>query len=128
MTDQEQKISETKASTSEQSVEKPNENELNSSEQRSTRRSNVSEDIRYSTEQNDREKLLEKYDNYQVSSTNACNVRFLADHRQKQLLFGHPEGKSKHNRDLFFFKYYFRGKFKLAKIDQNIPCEHVRKY
>lgn len=98
MTDQEQQITETTTSASndeQQSVEnseKTKENESKPSEERSTRRSNISEDIRCSTDRNNRDKLMEKYENYQVSSTNACNIRFLADHRQKQSLFGRPEG------------------------------------
>lgn len=109
MTDQEQQqITETKISIVED--EKPNEIESNSSEQRPTRRSTVSEDIRYSTEQKDREKRLEKYDNYQVSPTNACNIRFLTDHRQKQSLFGHPEGIFKHRPNDFFLQIVFQRK------------------
>ena len=100
MTDQEQKITETTTSTSndeQQSVEnsektKENEPKSSESEERPTRRSTISEDIRCSTDRNDRDKLMEKYENYQVSSINACNIRFLADHRQKQSLFGRPEG------------------------------------
>ena len=51
------------------------------------------QDIRYSTEPNDREKLMEKYKNYQVSDTNACNIRFLTDNRQKKNILGRHEGK-----------------------------------
>ena len=121
MTDQEQQSTETKVSVPEdekpsvENLEKTNENEANSTEQRPTRRSVISEDIRYSSEQNDREKRLEKYDNYQVSQTNACNIRFLADHRQKQSLFGRPEGISKHRPNDFFPKTVFQRKIQTYK-------------
>jgi hypothetical protein len=64
-----------------------------SSENTETRRVTMPQDIRYSTEQNDREKLMEKYNNYQISDTNASNIRFLTDNRQKKNLFGRNEGK-----------------------------------
>ena len=64
-----------------------------SAEASATRRVNMPQDVRYSTEPNDREKLLEKYNTYEVSAINACNIRFLIDHRQKKLLLGHNEGK-----------------------------------
>ena len=56
------------------------------------RRIVMPQDIRYATEQGDRDKLLEKYNNYQVSDTNSCNIRFLTDHRQKKSLLGRNEG------------------------------------
>jgi hypothetical protein len=63
-----------------------------SNKQETTRRSTIPQDIRYATEQGDREKLMAKYNNYQVSDTNSCNVRFLTDHRQKKNLLGRNEG------------------------------------
>ena len=57
------------------------------------RRVMMPQDVRYSTEANDREKLLEKYNNYEESTINACNIRFLIDHREKKLLLGQNEGK-----------------------------------
>ena len=56
------------------------------------RRIHMPQDIRYSTEQGEREKLMEKYSHYQVSDTNACTIRFLMDHRQKRNLFDSHEG------------------------------------
>lgn len=115
MTDQEQQ--------SVRNAEKIEENESKSSEKCST----ISEDIRCSTERNDRDKLMEKYDNYQVSSTNACNIRFLADHRQKQALFGRPEGIHQMITSIMSC-FFLRGKLQLTNIDQNIQCEYVCKY
>lgn len=111
MTDQDQQSAET-AISSESEQPKPvadaqtlsasnNETKVDTSsavdskpaEASTTRRVNMPQDVRYSTEPNDREKLQEKYDNYEVSSINACNIRFLIDHRQKKLLLGHNEGK-----------------------------------
>ena len=95
MTDQEQQL------TTENPVEISNDDK-----KQSTSRTTMSQDIRYSTEPNDREKLIEKYNKYQVSDTNACNIRFLTDKRQKKLLFSRNEGKiiSEINiYDLFFF-------------------------
>jgi hypothetical protein len=104
MTDQEQQLPETIVSTENPveisnddqnpSSEKLKENEPNSSEQHSTRRITIPQDVRYSTEPNDREKLMEKYNNYQISDINACNMRFLTDNRQKKFLFGRHEGKT----------------------------------
>ncbi|CAF3338437.1 unnamed protein product [Rotaria sp. Silwood1] len=62
-----------------------------SNEQETTRRISLPQDIRYSTEQGDREKLMEKYNNYQISDKNFCNIRFLTDHRQKRNLLGRNE-------------------------------------
>ncbi len=128
MNNQEEESSETK-STSENSeiqttdenstlnndekIEKSNENEKScsspenkiSNEQEPTRRIIMSQDIRYSTEQGDRDKLIEKYNNYQVSDTNSCNIRFLTDHRQKKNLFGRNEGKD-FRKNLFPFFIY----------------------
>ncbi|CAF0953805.1 unnamed protein product [Rotaria sordida] len=83
-------------------IEKSNVNEKSSSsenntsnEQETTRRILMPQDIRYSTEQGDREKLMEKYNNYQISDKNSCNIRFLTDHRQKKnLLSRHEEENS----------------------------------
>jgi hypothetical protein len=70
-------------------VEKVKDDQSNSSEQCSTRPPTMSQDIRYSNEQNnDRE----KYNNYQISDINACNIRFLIDNRQKKSLFNQKEG------------------------------------
>ncbi|CAF3317372.1 unnamed protein product [Rotaria socialis] len=54
-------------------------------------RLSMPQDIRYSTEQSVREKLIEKYNNYQVSDKNSCNIRFTMDHRQKNNLLGRNE-------------------------------------
>jgi len=70
-----------------------------------TRRIVMAQDIRYSTEQGDRDKLIEKYNNYQVSDTNSCNIRFLTDHRQKKNLFGRNEGTD-FRKNLFLFFIY----------------------
>jgi len=108
MSDQEKQLIETTATVSSENLpttsndqlqssentEKLNENESNLSEQCTTRRITMPQDIRYSTEQNDREKLIEKYNNYQISDINACNIRFLTDNRQKKILFGRNEGKN----------------------------------
>ena len=56
------------------------------------RRAAMPQDIRYATEHDDRDKLLDKYNSYQVSDTNACRLRFLTDHRQKKNLLGRNEG------------------------------------
>lgn len=64
-----------------------------SSEQEPTRRIIMAQDIRYATEQGDRDKLLNKYNNYQVSDTNSCNIRFITDNRQKRNLLGRNEGR-----------------------------------
>ncbi|CAF4379911.1 unnamed protein product [Rotaria sp. Silwood2] len=67
-------------------------NDLNiSNEQETARKITMPQDIRYSTEQGDREKLMEKYNNYQLSDKNFCNIRFLTDHRQKKNLLGRSE-------------------------------------
>jgi hypothetical protein len=107
MSDQEQPLTETTVSSenpliisndenqSSDATEKPKENELNPSEsaQPVTRRITMPQDVRYSTEPNDRDKLIEKYNNYQVSDTNSCDIRFLTDNRQKKNLLGRNEGK-----------------------------------
>lgn len=62
------------------------------SEPEKPRRAAMPQDIRYATEHDDRDKLLDKYNNYQVSDTNACRLRFLTDHRQKKNLLGRTEG------------------------------------
>jgi hypothetical protein len=79
-----------KSDENEKSFSSSSENKI-SNEQETTRRIIMSQDIRYSTEQGDREKLLEKYNNYQVSDTNSCNIRILIDHRQKKNLLGRNE-------------------------------------
>lgn len=86
-----------------------------------TRRIVMAQDIRYSTEQGDRDKLIEKYNNYQVSDTNSCNIRFLTDHRQKKNLFGRNEGKDfLKNLFLFFHLFSIRRKFKFTFYCKNI--------
>ena len=57
-----------------------------------TRRMVMTQDIRYATEQGDREKLMAKYENYQVSDSNSCIIHFLTDNRQKKNLLGGNEG------------------------------------
>ncbi|CAF1252676.1 unnamed protein product [Adineta steineri] len=115
MSNQEQELPEAKiASENEttnenQSTNETNENEkssspssenkilnesTNSNKQEPTRRITFPQDIRYSTEQGDREKLLEKYNNYQVSDTNSCNIRFLTDHRQGKHLLGRHDDEN----------------------------------
>lgn len=71
-------------------------NEQQAAAATTTRRVIMPQDIRYSTEQGDREKLIEKYDNYQVSDSNSCIIRFLTDHRQKKNLLGRHEGTHSH--------------------------------
>jgi len=119
MSDQEQQLTETKVSDENlpitsndqnelsENTEKLKENESNPSEQCSTRRITMPQDVRYSTEQNDREKLMEKYDNYQISDTNACNIRFLTDNRQKKFLFGRNEGKINKEKKTTRFSFFF---------------------
>ncbi|CAF3426312.1 unnamed protein product [Rotaria sp. Silwood1] len=110
MTDQDQQLSETTVSSenttivsdnkdqSSENTEKLKENETTTSEQSSTHRITMPQDIRYTTEENDREKLMKKYNNYQISDTNACNIRFLTDNRQKKSLFGrHDEYSGLHS-------------------------------
>lgn len=76
-----------------ENTEKPKENQVKSSEQSSTPRITMPQDVRYATEPSDREKLIQTYNDYQISDTNACNIRFLTDNRQKKNLFGRNEGK-----------------------------------
>ena len=59
----------------------------NEVENTTTRQFKMPQDIRYSTEQDDRDKLMKKYENYQISDSKLCIVRFLIDHRQKRKLF-----------------------------------------
>lgn len=67
--------------------------DLNISTEQSVRtRISMPQDIRYAAEPDDREKIVEKYNNYQVSDTNACNIRFLTDNKQKRNLLGRNEG------------------------------------
>jgi hypothetical protein len=104
MSDQEQQLIETTVSSENLPTTSNDENQL-SDEQRSTCRITMPQDIRYSTEQHDREKLMEKYNNYQISDTNACNIRFLTDNRQKKFLFGRTEGKN--NKQIKFTIHFF---------------------
>ncbi len=91
-----------------ENIEKIKEDESNSSEQCSTRRLTIPQDIRYSNEQNnDREKLVEKYNNYQISDTNACNIRFLIDNRQKKSLLGRKEGIDTREKHHFLSLVFF---------------------
>lgn len=88
--------------SNDENIDKSDENEklpaasevkvANEQQQPATRRVIMPQDIRYSTEQGDREKLMEKYDTYQVSDSNSCTIRFLTDHRQKKNLLGRHEG------------------------------------
>src|SRR5689334_3997038 len=95
MSDQEQQITETIVSSESLPTVSNNQNQsTENTEEHSSCRITMPQDIRYSTEQNDREKLMEKYNNYEISDINACNIRFLIDHRQKKLLFGRNEGKN----------------------------------
>lgn len=71
-----------------------------------TRRVMMAQDIRYATEQGDRDKLMEKYENYQVSDSNSCIIRFLTDHRQKKNLFGRNEGTHSNNNHLFLIFFF----------------------
>lgn len=77
---------------SSENTEKPKENESIPPEQTTTRRSMMPQDIRYATDENDRNKLIKKYENYQISDVNACNIRFLTDNRQRKSIFGRNEG------------------------------------
>ncbi|UJR23375.1 hypothetical protein I4U23_026384 [Adineta vaga] len=93
MSEQENHQTETTVSSenpSSDNIEKSKENQVIVSEQRSqvTSRVTMPQDIRYSIEEDDRTKLLEKYNNYEISDVNACNIRFLTDNRQKNNLFG----------------------------------------
>lgn len=83
------------------------ENKISNEQEPTTRRIIMPQDIRYSTEQRDRDKLIEKYNNYQVSDTNSCNIRFLIDHRQKKNLLGRNEGTNLRNNLLFLSIFYF---------------------
>lgn len=65
--------------------------------QRPAGRLSMPQDVRYCTEQDDRVKLAEKYEQYKVSDVDACHVRFLTDNRQKRNLFGQNEGE-RHRR------------------------------
>ena len=82
-----------------ETVEKSTEEKSNATEDRPAeepvkpRRSVISQDIRYATEPDDQDKLLEKYQNYQTSEVNACQLRFLTDHRQKKNFIGRTDGK-----------------------------------
>lgn len=129
-----QTIDENQTTDNNEKIEKLNENEKSSSSPLETKISNEQEttttttrrivmpqDIRYSTEQGDRDKLVEKYNNYQVSDTNSCNIRFLIDHRQKKNLFGRNEGIN-FNMNLFIHSILilYRRKFKFSFHCQNI--------
>jgi hypothetical protein len=85
--------------------EKKIENDSNiSNKQEPTRRITMAQDIRYSTEQGERDKLTAKYNNYQVSDINSCNIRFLTDHRQKKNLLGRNEGTNL--KKILFFLFF----------------------
>ena len=100
-------------SNADKQIEKSNTNERSSSEyvnsndltvsneQETTVRITMPQDIRYSTEKGDQEKLMEKYNSYQVSDKNSCNIRFLIDHRQKRNLLGRNEGRDLKNGEFF---------------------------
>ena len=71
-------------------------------EQETKRRMKMPQDVRYATEQGDRDKLAEKYELYQVSDTNACNIRFVIDQRQKKNLLGRHEGNGRRQEGHLF--------------------------
>jgi hypothetical protein len=143
MSNQEQEIIETKSvsenseiqttdenptTNNDEKIEKSNENDKSSSsssekktptEQETTRRIIMPQDIRYSTEQRDRDKLIEKYNNYQVSDTNSCNIRFMTDHRQKKNLLGRNEGTN-FQKNLSFLFILSRRKFEFTFYFKNI--------
>ncbi|CAF2581483.1 unnamed protein product [Rotaria sp. Silwood2] len=105
---------------SSENTEKLKENETTPSEQ--SHRITMPQDIRYSTEQNDRDKLIKKYNNYQTSDTNACNIRFLTDNRQKKSLFGRheEENSSLHSLAKAFNVNIFSGYQQTAKHSYKI--------
>ncbi|CAF0936876.1 unnamed protein product [Adineta ricciae] len=95
MSHQEQELAEVSAAPENESHdvtenEKPSavENRSTVNEQEPIRRMKMPQDIRYATEQSDRDKLSEKYGHYQVSEVNTCNMRFVIDYRQKKNLLG----------------------------------------
>ncbi|CAF0743222.1 unnamed protein product [Didymodactylos carnosus] len=47
------------------------------------------QDIRYSSEHIERDKIIEKFRRYEMSDTNACTVRFLIVSQQQKKLFGY---------------------------------------
>lgn len=97
---------------------------LKENESNSTNRIKIPQDVRYSIEENDREKLTEKYNNYQISDINTCNIRFLTDNREKKNLVGRDEGKIKRINKKFCiqFSLFFRRKVKITFTRKNIQC------
>jgi hypothetical protein len=103
------------------------ENKISNEQEPTARRIIMPQDIRYSTEQRDRDKLIEKYNNYQVSDTNSCNIRFLIDHRQKKNLLGRNEGTNLRNNLSFLSVFFCRRKFKFTFRCKNIFCQYTCK-
>jgi hypothetical protein len=94
-----------------ENIEKSDENENKiSNGHETTRRITMPQDIRYSTEQGERDKLIEKYNNYEVSDTNACNIRFLTDHRQKKNFLGRNEGTNLSFAFILYTSLFYRRK------------------
>jgi len=119
MSDQEQKTN---------SSENPTTTEESEPVRPPTRRSAMPQDVRYSTEPSDQAKLMDKFTNYQISDTNACNIRFLADNRQKKTLLGRNEDNtnlhslSKTFRTNIFPGYQLPGKhsYKIFGAEANV--------
>ena len=129
-----QSTEENQSTNTEEKIEKSSsapENQISNEPETTTkitpRRIVMSQDIRYATEQGDRDKLMEKYNNYQVSDTNSCNIRFLTDHRQKKNLLGRNEGIYFIKNVPFALLIHCRGKFQSSFYCQNIQCEHTCK-
>lgn len=104
--------------------------ESTTSENNVSRRMTMPQDIRYATESSDREKLMEKFNNYQMSDVNACFIRFLIDRRQKKILFGSNEDKEQENLQILAKKFDVnlstgyqqppKHSFKLFGTEQNV--------
>jgi len=85
----EEKVETNVSTETSETVEKTNEEKINSTEETAKpRRIVISQDIRYATEPDDQDKLLDKYNQYETSDVNACHLRFITDHRQKKNLIG----------------------------------------
>lgn len=89
----EEKVETNVSTETSETVEKTNEEKINSTEETAKpRRIVISQDIRYATEPDDQDKLLDKYNQYETSDVNACHLRFITDHRQKKNLIGRNDG------------------------------------
>ncbi|CAF0787904.1 unnamed protein product [Adineta ricciae] len=97
MSDQQSQLIETPASPTNSALENT---ENQSTNERSCRVTAMPQDVRYAIDEDDRTKLTEKYNNYEISNTNACNIRFLTDSRQKKTLFG-TKDEEKSNMNSF---------------------------